>query len=134
MKKILPKTYGGLIGTRVLIIAMLFSSSACSRSNYTVIERDARDNDKYSVKVVLKHDGHKYFASCNNYKAAGKAGDDKITRCNLHVGDTIKCKFFPDRLASDAGGYDLICGSELTNGKLDTTGGNELLIVEKEEQ
>ena len=109
---------------------------ACSRYSYTVIERDDGVNGTYWVKIVLKHDGHKYFASCNNYKAPGKPGVDpnQITRCNLHVGDTIKCKFFPDRLARDASGYDLICGNELTNGKLDTTGGNELLIVEKEEQ
>ena len=121
--------------TMVFLLALLMC--ACSRDNYSVIERDdaaMRDKGEYWVKVVLKHDGHKYFASCNNYKAAGKPGNDEITRCNLHVGDSIKCKFFPDRSGPDASGYDLICGSELTNGKLDTSGGNELLIIEKEEE
>jgi hypothetical protein len=109
---------------------LALSACACNHNSYTVIQREEADD--YWVRIVLKHDGHKYFAECNNYKAPGKPGidPDKITHCNLHVGDEVKCQFFPDR----ASGYDLICGDELTDGKLDTTGGNELLLIKKEEQ
>jgi hypothetical protein len=35
--------------------------------------------------------------------------------------------------AAHAGGYDLICGDQLWNGRLTTTGGNELLRIDKDE-
>jgi len=79
------------------------------------------------VHLVLLHDGQKLHARCNNNKYP-----DKTEGCKLNVGQTVKCQFFPDRLSFDAGGYDLICGNDRTNGKLVTSAKNELLQSEEE--
>jgi hypothetical protein len=72
---------------------------ACRRRDeYNVIER-VNDTD-YSVKIVLEHDGHKFHGTCNNYKS-GLNGE--IKHRDLHVGQTIRCKSFPNR---DEEGYD----------------------------
>jgi hypothetical protein len=97
---------------------------------YTVIGRtNSDDNVVLFVPVVLQHDGHRYYARCNNIKAGE---DPKVTlHCNLHVGMTVECQFFKSRDVSE---YDLICGSKRTEkGALDTFGENELLFIDKEE-
>jgi len=73
------------------------------------------------------------YTSCNNYKSAGNynaAETNKIFHCGLHVGQTVQCKSFPGRES----GYDLICGNELVDGQVTTSGRNELLLVEREER
>jgi hypothetical protein len=81
------------------------------------------------VPVVLEHDGHKYYARCNNIKGVE---DPKVTqRCELHVGMKVECQLFKSR---DVSGYDLICGSKRDEkGDLDTHGENELLYIDREE-
>lgn len=113
-----------------LAVFILAFSSACNHNRYTVIQRT--DETTFWVKIALKHNGHKLYATCNNYKAT--PGDpDKTESCNLHVGQSIDCQFFADRLSPDAGGYNLICGNQRKAGKLTNDGRNELLIVEREE-
>jgi hypothetical protein len=114
----------------LIVLVLALSLAACNRNTYTVIERT--NDSEYSVRVVLLHDGTKFHATCNNIKATA---DPNINEhCNLHVGQTVKCQFFSDRLSLDAGGYDLICGDDRRNGKLITSGKNELLQVDKEDQ
>jgi hypothetical protein len=118
---------------RQIAIALLFSALwGCGAANsYTVVERTNDQNSPW-VKVVLLHDGEKIYANCNNDKAGANG---KTEGCKLYVGETLQnCDFSPDPLSHDSRGYNLICGNELTNGKLDTTAGNELLLFEKEEQ
>ena len=105
------------------------------RGRYKVVGRiddpecpEGRLNCK--VEVVLLHDGHRLHATALDYKSGANG---QIFRCNLHVGETVKCKFFADRHSEDAGGYDLICGSELWHGRLTTTGGNEMLTIYRDE-
>jgi hypothetical protein len=81
------------------------------------------------VKLVLRHNGHDIPATCNNYKATPDPG--KIVGCNLQVGESVKCQYFPDPMASSANGYDLICGNERENGNLSSSANNELLQFEK---
>jgi hypothetical protein len=116
----------------VALLAMF--TSACERDkrreHYRVIGR-TNTNDAgvvYEIPVILEHDGHTYYARCNNIKGVE---DPKVTRhCELHVGMTVECQVFPHREA----GYDLICGSRRNDkGNLDTYGENELLIVDKEQ-
>jgi len=111
--------------TKAYILGVLHPSR-----RYTVVERT--DETEYWVKITLKHNGHKLYTKCNNYKATA-TDPNKTESCNLHVGQTVDCQFFADRLSLDAGGYNLICGEQRTNGKLTTDGKNELLIVEREE-
>lgn len=111
-------------------LVLVLSLTACNRNTYTVIER--KNDSEYSVRVVLLHDGTKFHATCNNFKAT--ADPNKNEHCNLHVGQTVKCQFFPDRLSVDAGGYDLICGNDRRDGKLTTSEKNELLQVDKEDR
>jgi len=114
-----------------MLILMLF---ACNREKptdrYTVIGRTNSDYELADVPIVLQHNGHKYYARCNNVKAVE---DPKVTlHCNLHVGMTVECQDFASR---DVSGYDLICGSKRNQkGTLDTFGENELLQIDKEEQ
>lgn len=112
----------------VALVLTVLALCACNSDSYTVIERTTPERDSEPwVKLVLKYNNHKLFVDCNNLKAA-KGG--KTTRCDLRVGQSVKCKPFLDRQEE---GYDLICGSELTDGKLTTSGGNELLLLRKEE-
>ena len=78
----------------------------------------------------MQHDGHKYYAHCNDIKAVE---DSKVTvHCNLHVGMTVECQSFENR---DVTGYDLICGSRRDEkGNLGTYGENELLFIDREEK
>jgi hypothetical protein len=113
--------------------AMILWLGACRgpRDEYTVIGRtNSNDSLVFEVPVILEHDGHKYYARCNNVKGVK---DPKVTRhCDLHVGMKVHCQFFTSR---DTNGYDLICG-EKRNEKadLDTYGENELLFIDREEQ
>jgi hypothetical protein len=107
---------------------LLFMLVSCSGNNYRVIERGPVD-DAW-VKIVLEHNGRILFTRCNNDKAT--ADPTKIERCDLHVGQVVKCQFFADHLSFDAGGYNLICGDQRENGKLTTDGRNELLVIERE--
>ncbi len=114
-----------------LVVVLLLSLNACDRDLYTVVERK-NDPDAGWLNVVLVHGNRKLYTTCNNYKGAGnyKAAETKmIFRCGLHVGDTVRCKSFPNREE----GYDLICGNELVNGVLTSSGRNELLLIEREE-
>lgn len=116
-------------GVAFIFVILLF---ACVRDSYTVIQRTNHSGNEFWVKVVLLHDGHRFYTICNNYKAAGNykpAEVDKVYQCGLHVGQTVRCKFFPHRES----GYDLICGNELVQGELTTSGRNDLLLIEKEE-
>jgi hypothetical protein len=115
----------------IAISVLTLSLCACRRDGYEVVGRTNDEGRQDWVKVVLTHDGHKFHAICNNLK--GTKDRDVNLRCNLHVGQTVRCKFFPDRMAADAYGYDLICGDELTSDKIGDPR-NELLIVQKEEQ
>jgi hypothetical protein len=108
---------------------------ACNREKrtdrYTVIERTNSDAELVlSVPIVLQHDGHKYYAQCNDIKGVE---DPKVTiHCNLHVGMTVDCQLFENRHVN---GYDLICGSKRDEkGDLATFGENELLQIDKEEK
>jgi len=112
----------------------VFAPDPLGRGLYKVIDRidDPKCPDHLGcrVEVVLLHDGHRLHATALDYKG-GVNG--QIVYCNLHVGETVKCKFYPDRHSEDAGGYDLICGSELWHGRLTTTAGNEMLTVHRDE-
>jgi hypothetical protein len=112
----------------MFLLILLFSVSGCSKQNqYTVIER-TNLREGYEIPIVLLHDGHKYYARCNDLKAASDDAHKEV-HCGLRVGQTVECEFHPDRDS----GYDLICGRKRNaNGKLDTYGENELLIVDKE--
>jgi hypothetical protein len=118
----------------VVFLTIASSFPACERDKrrerFRVIGR-ANPNDAavvYELPVILEHDGHKYYAKCNNIKAVE---DPKVTRhCELHVGMTLECQFFNDREP----GYDLICGTRRdVEGNLSTYGENELLTIDKEE-
>jgi hypothetical protein len=105
------------------------------RGSYKVVQRTDDPNcspDRLNcrVQVVLLHEGHKLYATALDYKA--DVGGT-VKHCNLRAGETVKCKFFSDRNSEDAGGYDLICGDQLWQGRLTTTGGNELLKIYKDE-
>jgi hypothetical protein len=123
-----------------LVLLQLLQSSCMEtdrlgRGRYKVVERTdepncSADHLDCTVKVVLLHDGHRLYATALDYKV--DIGGE-IRHCDLRVSDTISCIFFPDRNSRDAGGYNLICGNQLWNGKLTTTGGNELLTIYKDE-
>jgi hypothetical protein len=83
------------------------------------------------VDVTLRHNGATIHVSCNNFKA-GIEGHE--APCGLRVGQIVHCQSFPDRMSFDAGGYDLICGNDRKNGKLQTSDKNELLTIESSEQ
>jgi hypothetical protein len=108
--------------------------SACkdgSFDQYTVIGRtNSSEHLVIDVPIVLEHDGHKYYARCNNIKGVK---DPNVTRhCDLHVGMKVHCQFFTSR---DTNGYDLICGDKRNEkGDLDTYGENEFLFIDREEQ
>jgi hypothetical protein len=116
----------------MLILMMCACNREKQTNRYTVIGRTNSDDALVSfVPVVLQHDGHKYYARCNNIKE-GEGGSKVTLQCNLHVGMTVECQAFASR---DVSGYDLICGSKRTEkGTLDTFGENELLQIDKEEQ
>jgi len=117
----------------ILWLVALLPLYACHKDKnydrFTVIER-ANSDDSFVpwVPVVLQHDGHKYYARCNNFKGTR---DPKVTlRCNLHVGMTVECQFYANR---DGSGYDLICENMRNEkGDLDTFGENEMLDIDKE--
>ena len=115
-----------------MLILMLFACNREKQTNrYTVIGRTNSDAELvFLVPIVLQHDGHKYYAHCNDIKAVE---DPNVTiHCNLHVGMTVECQLFEDRHVN---GYDLICGSKRNKkGDLDVFGENELLFIDKEEQ
>ena len=115
----------------VCVVIMLLSLAACDKrhSRCTVVGRTNSDASLvFEVPVVLEHDGHKYYARCNNIKGVE---NPKVTQhCELHVGMTVECQFFTSR---DVNGYDIICGSRRNkNGDLETYGENELLFVDRE--
>ena len=125
-----------LFGVIVVCLALVirnvaFAPDPLGRGSYKVVQREQPDPDciTCSVRLVLLHENRRIHATALNYIGT-TAG---TRRSNLQVGDTVKCKFFQDRLSEDAGGYDLICGDELWNGRLTTTGGNEMLTIQKEE-
>jgi hypothetical protein len=114
---------------------LILMMCACNReqhtNRYTVIERKNGDYSLDDVPIVLQHDGHKYYARCNNIKE-GEGGRMVTLHCNLHVGMTVECQFFENRQVV---GYDLICGSKRDEkGDLAAFGENELLQIDKEEQ
>ena len=114
----------------LVIQNVAFAPDPLGRAAYKVVEREEPDPDCITcrVKLVLLHGNQRIYATALNY-----IGTKTGTRhSNLRVGDTVKCKFFQDRLSEDAGGYDLICGDELWNGRLTTSGGNEMLTIQKE--
>ena len=120
----------------VVVSLLMMSLSLIAWGRYTRPDRYkviGRTNGNSSlvveVPVVLEHDGHKYYARCNNIKGVE---NPSVTRhCELHVGMTVECELFTSR---DVNGYDLICGSKRNkDGKLDTYGENELLFVDREE-
>ena len=92
------------------VLALALSLLGCNReqNSYRVIERTNSDAYDGYVSVVLLHDGHKLHAKCNNYKEGTVDDPKKVTHCNLHVGQTIRCKSFLERSKE---GYDLICGN-----------------------
>jgi|GEM_PF-1490580 len=112
-----------------------FAPDSLGRARYKVVDRADDPNcfqDRIGcrVEVVLLHDNHRLHATALDYKVGA---DGKVIHCNLHVGETVKCKFFSDRNSQDAGGYDLICGSELRVGRLTTTAENEMLTIYRDE-
>lgn len=114
----------------MFVLMVCACESGTRHDRYTVIGRtNSDDNLVFFVPVVLQHNGHKYFARCNNIKAVK---DSKVTQhCELHVGMQVECQFFNSR---DVSGYDLICGNKRNQkGDLDTVGENELLYIDKEE-
>jgi len=122
----------------VSVVAILLSMGcgiAESTSKWKVVVREnPKDLFGSWVNVVLEHDGHRYFARCNNNKAGSTKG--RTYGCGLHVGDTVKCQWYRDREQSkEYKGYDLICGDKRNEkGELDTFGENELLQIEREEK
>lgn len=115
----------------ILILMMCACNREKRTDRYTVIERTNSDAPLvFLVPIVLQHDGHKYYAHCNDIKAVE---DPKVTiHCNLHVGMTVECQLFEDRYVN---GYDLICGSKRNKkGDLDVFGENELLFIDREEK
>jgi hypothetical protein len=98
---------------------------------YKVVERKQSESGSSFqpwVKLVLLHDGKNENARCNNYKAAPNT--DEGVPCKLRVGDVIKCQAFANRMSSDSGGYDLICGDDREKGKLVTSAKNQMLQIE----
>ena len=119
-----------VIITCVTIVWMGACERQGSRDQYTVIGR-ANPTERLVVEVpiTLEHNGHKYYARCNNIKAVK---DNGTRHCDLHVGMKVSCQFFTSR---DTTGYDLICGDKRNEkGDLDTYGENELLSIDREEQ
>ncbi len=125
----------------VILVMFPILQSSCmerdtlGRGRYKVVERTDEPDCSAAhlfctVKVVLLHEGHRLHATALDYK---EDIGGEIRHCNLRVGETVSCKFFPDRYSEDAGGYNLICGDQLWKGKLTTTGGNELLTIYKDE-
>jgi len=118
----------------VCVLMMLLSLVAYERhkrhARYKVVGRTNSESSLvFEVPVVLEHDGHKYYARCNNIK--GVENPNVTQHCELHVGMTVECELFTSR---DVNGYDLICGSKRNkDGNLDTYGENELLYVDREE-
>jgi hypothetical protein len=117
-----------------LLLALLLVLCVCERNGrrerYTVIGRTNSDEHLVLfVPIVLEHNGHKYYARCNNIKAVE---DPKVTQhCELHVGMKVDCEMFKNR---DVNGYDLICGNRRDEkGDLDTHGENEMLYIDREE-
>jgi len=105
--------------------------SSESTTVYKVLERNQSTPDLLQfqpwVNVALLHNGKVLHARCNNIKAAPKTNDP--VPCKLRVGDAIMCQSFTDRMSDDAGGYDLICGDDRSQGKLITSDKNELLQI-----
>jgi hypothetical protein len=128
----------GFVAVVIWAMIAIWQNSApdpLGRGRYKVAQRIedpgcSADHVGCRVKVVLLHDDHRLYASAVDYRV--DIGGN-IRFCNLHVGETVKCKFFADRNTEDAGGYDLICGDQLWNGQLATTGGNELLTIYRDE-
>jgi hypothetical protein len=108
----------------IALLTIAISLSACARDRYSARDRytvvgrtnDSDSKDQWNVKVVLEHDGHKLYAKCGE-KAT-------VEGCTFHVGQTLDCKFLPRHQEF------LTCG----NGKSDTIAGNDVLLIEKEEQ
>lgn len=124
-----------VIGAGVKIWQSAFAPDPLGRVRYKVVDRIddpncPEDHLGCRVKVILLRDGHRLHATALDYKA-GVAGI--IRHCNLRVGETVSCKFFADRYSEDAGGYNLICGSDLWHGRLTTTAANELLTIDRDE-
>lgn len=133
MKKLI--TIGVVVLAAVAIWRAVFAPDQLGRGRYKVVDRiddpKCLEHDPgCRVEVVLLHDGHRLHATALDYKSGANG---QLLHCNLHVGETVKCKFFSDRYSEDAGGYDLICGSELWHGRLTTSGGNELLTIHRDE-
>jgi hypothetical protein len=114
------------------ILAIVLDVSAQSSNTYTVLERIGPVKPTVErIDVTLLHDGKKLHLACNNYKAGP---GDEVEACNLRVGQTVKCQFYPDPMAKEAEGYDYICGDDRKDGRLITSAKNELLEVERGEQ
>ena len=121
----------GLVVGLIVLVSLLISTCQNDRrvSRYRVIERtNSSAGLVFEVPIVLEHDGHKYFARCNNIKGIK---DPNVTKhCELHVGMTVECQVFKQKDL----GYDLICGSMRNQkGDLDAYGENELLTIDREE-
>jgi hypothetical protein len=108
----------------------------CKRSSdtYTVLERVGPDRaplNYVNVDATLLHNGEVLHVACNNYKS----GDGpNVAPCGPRVGEITHCQFFPDPMSDDAGGYDLICGTDRKYGKLTTSAKNDLLTIERDGQ
>ena len=89
------------------------------------------DRISCGAKIELLHQDHRLYAVALDYKVDV---DGKVKHCNLQVGQTIKCRYFADRDSREASGYNLICGEQLWQGKLTTTGGNEMLTIYRDER
>ena len=120
----------------LLILAVISAASCHAGTNanrWTVVSRTNSEAElKLWVFVVLEHDGHKYYARCNNYKAGPKGAN---YGCELHVGMSVDCQWYRDGAQSKGWkGYDLICGTKRNDaGELDTYGENELLNIDRED-
>lgn len=118
----------------IVLGVTLTSLLACARlsNTYTVLERIGPTKPATEpVDVTLLHDGKKLHLSCVNYKTGQS---HELEACNLRVGQTVKCQFYPDPGAEDAEGYDYICGDDRKDGRLILSAKNEWLQIETGEQ
>ena len=99
----------------ILCICAILCESGCAftdqpghdelgREPYKVVEREdgprcSGDYTACRVKVVLLHGNQKLYAIALGFKADIN-GETRY--CNLHVGQTVLCKFFPDRHSEGA--------------------------------